>query len=58
MVLIAVGMVGMLFVRLMYQMTNRWRARKIADWDEAQINEEKNSHVRRGDQQYTYFYGY
>ena len=40
MILIAVGMVGMLFVRLMYKMTNRRRDRNIVDWDEAQINEE------------------
>jgi hypothetical protein len=58
MVLIAVGIAGFLFVRIMYQITNRRRARQIATWDETQVAEEKSSEVRRGDQQYTYFYGY
>lgn len=58
MVLIAVGIAGFIFVRIMYQITNRRRARQIATWDETQVTEEKNSQVRRGDQQYTYFYGY
>ncbi|KAJ5611114.1 hypothetical protein N7510_007833 [Penicillium lagena] len=58
MVLIAFGAVGMVFVRVMYQLTNRWRTRKTARWGESEHAAEADSPVRRGDQKYTYIYGY
>jgi hypothetical protein len=58
MILIAVGMVGFLFVRAMYMLENR-RRRKIREtWMQQDFIDEQNSTERRGDQRYTWVYGY
>ena len=58
MILIAVGMVGFLGIRVAYMLENRKRRRIIADWDEDRFLLEQNSTERRGDQRYTWIYGY
>jgi hypothetical protein len=58
MILTAVGMLGFVFVRVMYMLENRKRRKIIADWDEHDFIEEQNSTERRGDQRYTWMYGY
>lgn len=55
--LIAVGMLGFVFVRVMLMAENRRRAAAIADWDELNFEDEACSEVRRGDQRYTFVYG-
>ncbi|KAG7292158.1 hypothetical protein NEMBOFW57_002193 [Staphylotrichum longicolle] len=58
MILIAVGIVGFLFVRAMYMLENR-RRRKIREtWMQQDFVDEQNSVERRGDQRYTWVYGY
>jgi hypothetical protein len=58
MVLIAVGIAGLLSVRLMYMYENRRRAKLRATWDETDYVDEANSTTRRGDQRYTFVFGY
>jgi hypothetical protein len=58
MILIAIGMVGFLFVRGAYMWENRRRRRIIADWDDARFEAEQESRERRGDQRFTWIYGY
>ena len=58
MVLMAVGMVGFLFIRAMYMLENRNRRRAMATWDEQDFMEEQNSTERRGDKRRTWIYGY
>ena len=55
--LIAVNIVGLVFIRGCYMWENRRRAHKTADWTEEQIQAEQESEVRRGDQKYTFVYG-
>lgn len=54
--LLAVGIVGFLFVRLMLMRTNRQRSAKVQDWDETNFEEEAMSEERRGDQRSTFIY--
>jgi len=58
MVLVALGMLGFLFVRGMYMLENRRRRRITATWDEDRYAEEMSSTKRRGDQRLTWIYGY
>lgn len=58
MVLIAVGIFGMAFVRVVYMLTNRQRTKKISVWGENDYKTELESSARRGDQKYTFMYGY
>lgn len=58
MILIAIGMLGFLSVRTIYMFTNRWRQQKIRNWTAAQLIEERESTIRRGDQKYTFVYSY
>ncbi len=58
MILMAVGMVGFTFVRVMYMLENRNRRKVMATWDEHDFIEEENSTERRGDQRRTWIYGY
>jgi MFS family permease len=58
MILIAIGMVGFLFVRAAYMFENRRRRKIIADWDDARFEDEQRSTERRGDQRLTWIYGY
>jgi hypothetical protein len=55
--LLAAGIVGFLFVRVVLMRTNRQRAAVIRDWDEAQFEDEAASEKRRGDQRLTFIYG-
>ncbi|CAJ2509979.1 Uu.00g058790.m01.CDS01 [Anthostomella pinea] len=57
MALMAVGATGLVFVRVMYQLENKKRAREIAAWDEQRFADEANSEERRGDQRMTFMYG-
>jgi len=57
MILIAVGIVGFVFLRVMYVIENKRRKRIIANWDEDRFTEEQQSTERRGDQRYTWIYG-
>ncbi|AEO64589.1 uncharacterized protein THITE_2110885 [Thermothielavioides terrestris NRRL 8126] len=58
MILIAVGMVGFVFIRVMYMLENRRRRKILATWTEENFIEEMSSTERRGDQRYTFIYGY
>jgi hypothetical protein len=58
MILIAVGMVGFGFLRAMYMLENRKRKRIVESWEAARFAEEELSKERRGDQRYTWTYGY
>jgi hypothetical protein len=59
MILVSVGMLGFLAIRGIYMYTDHWRARKIADWDELQLRTENcGGNGRRGDQRWTFVYGY
>ena len=65
MILEVVAMAGFLSIRFVYMWTNRWRRQKIASWTaeqiaefEAGISRLEQSTLRRGDQKYTYIYGY
>ncbi|KAK4160156.1 major facilitator superfamily domain-containing protein [Cladorrhinum sp. PSN259] len=58
MVLAAVGTLGFAFVRVMYVLENRKRRKITATWDEHDYAQERNSEKRRGDQRYTWIYGY
>jgi hypothetical protein len=58
MVLIAVGMVGFLFVRGMYMLENRRRRKIRQTWMPEDFVHEQNTAERRGDQKYTWVYGY
>lgn len=57
MILIAIGMLGFLMMRGVYMWENRWRVRKVMNWSEEQLDEERRSLVRRGDQRWTFVYG-
>ncbi|KAJ5831902.1 hypothetical protein N7474_000213 [Penicillium riverlandense] len=57
-ILIAVGIAGLLGIRFAYMRTNRWRLQKLASTDEATLEAEANADGRRGDQRYTFTYGY
>ncbi|KAL2138423.1 hypothetical protein VTI28DRAFT_6787 [Corynascus sepedonium] len=58
MILSAVGMLGFLFVRTMYMLVNRKRRKITATWTEDDFVNEQASSERRGDQRYTWIYGY
>jgi len=58
MIMSAVGIVGFIFIRLMYLLENKKRRKEIATWDEDRFEEEMNSAERRGDQRRTWIYGY
>ena len=58
MIMSAVGIVGFIFIRLMYLVENKKRRKEIATWDEDRFEEEMNSAERRGDQRRTWIYGY
>ena len=58
MVMSAVGMLGFVFIRVMYMWENKKRRKEIATWDEDRFEEEQNSTERRGDQRKTWIYGY
>ena len=59
MILIAVGIIGFGAVRAVYMYTNRMRAERIRDWDQAQIAaEDRGENERRGDQRWTFVYTY
>ncbi|KAK0634128.1 major facilitator superfamily domain-containing protein [Immersiella caudata] len=58
MIMSVVGMVGFVFIRIMYMLENKKRGKEIATWDEDRFEEEKNSTERRGDQRKTWIYGY
>ncbi|KAK8104982.1 transporter [Apiospora kogelbergensis] len=51
------GACGLVFIRFMYQLENKKRAREIANWDEQRFAEESASQVRRGDQRHTFMFG-
>jgi hypothetical protein len=57
MILMAIGIVGFAVMRVLYMWENRSRAKKIQDWSETQLDEERRSLVRRGDQRWTFVYG-
>lgn len=57
-IIMAVGAVGLVFIRFMYRLENKKRAAKIANWDEADFGAEAASTERRGDQRQTFMYGY
>lgn len=54
----AAGMIGFVFIRVMYMWENKKRRQEIAIWDEDRFEEEQNSTERRGDQRKTWIYGY
>ncbi|KAH6842351.1 major facilitator superfamily domain-containing protein [Chaetomium sp. MPI-CAGE-AT-0009] len=58
MILSAVGMLGFLFVRGAYMFENRKRKKITATWTEDDFINEQASIERRGDQRYTWVYGY
>lgn len=58
MILIAVGMIGFIFIRGMYMLENRKRRKILESWTEENFIDELNSSERRGDQRYTFIYGY
>ncbi|KAK4141786.1 uncharacterized protein C8A04DRAFT_30631 [Dichotomopilus funicola] len=58
MILSAVGMLGFLFVRGMLMLENRRRRKIVAGWTEEDYIREQESTERRGDQRYTWVYGY
>jgi hypothetical protein len=58
MALIAVGITGFLIIRLMYMLENSRRRKIIATWDDDRYIQEQESETRRGDQRYTWIYGY
>lgn len=53
----AFGALGLVFIRTMYMIENRRRAREIATWDVDQLAREAVSQERRGDQRKTFIYG-
>ncbi|KAL0930162.1 allantoate transport protein [Colletotrichum truncatum] len=57
MIIMACGICGLLFLKYMYRLENRKRAREVATWDETQFSEEAVSEERRGDQRRTFVYG-
>lgn len=58
MVLMAVGSLGLVFVRYSYKWENKKRSREIASWDEQDFAAEASSTERRGDQRRTFMYGF
>ena len=58
MILTAVGMLGFLFVRGMYMWENKKRKKITATWTEDDFINEQGNVERRGDQRYTWIYGY
>ncbi|KAI1851512.1 hypothetical protein JX266_002974 [Neoarthrinium moseri] len=56
-VIMAVGAVGLIFIRYMYMLENKRRICEVADWDEARFVAEAASEERRGDQRWTFLYG-
>ncbi|KAK4149609.1 hypothetical protein C8A00DRAFT_46795 [Chaetomidium leptoderma] len=58
MILTAVGMLGFMFIRGMYMLENRKRRKVLATWNEENFIEEQGSAKRKGDQRYTFIYGY
>ncbi|KAF6793454.1 allantoate transport protein [Colletotrichum sojae] len=57
MIIMACGIFGLVFLKYMYRLENKKRAREIATWDEAQFAAEAVSEERRGDQRLTFMYG-
>jgi hypothetical protein len=51
------GMIGLVSIRISYQVTNKKRSRMIEDWNEDRFEEEAHSEARRGDQRFTFMYG-
>lgn len=56
--LLAVGIVGMLSIRLSYYLENQNRIQKAALSDITEIEAENRSTKHRGDQRFTFIYGY
>ncbi|GIZ48523.1 hypothetical protein CKM354_001157700 [Cercospora kikuchii] len=57
MIIMACGICGLVFLKLMYIRENRQRARTTATWDESDYAAEATSEERRGDQKRTFMYG-
>ncbi|TDZ28800.1 Major facilitator-type transporter hxnP [Colletotrichum spinosum] len=57
MIIMACGICGLLFLKYMYRLENKKRAREIRTWDETQFAAEATSVERRGDQRRTFMYG-
>jgi len=58
MVLIAVGILLFILVRVMYMFENKRRRKLISGWDADRFVQEQTNAERRGDQRYTWLYGY
>jgi hypothetical protein len=57
MITMACGICGLVFLKYMYRLENKNRARETANWDGAQFAAEEISTKRRGDQKRTFIYG-
>jgi hypothetical protein len=57
MCIMAFGICGLAFLKVMYKLENKRRAREIASWGDEQFIAEANSMQRRGDQKRTFMYG-
>ncbi|KAF2017894.1 MFS general substrate transporter [Aaosphaeria arxii CBS 175.79] len=57
MVIMASGICGLVFLKIMYKLENKKRAAIISNWDENDFAAEALSEERRGDQRRTFMYG-
>ncbi|KAI9148221.1 putative transporter [Paramyrothecium foliicola] len=53
-IIMACGICGLVFIKFMYRLENKKRAREIANWDDADFTAEAASTERRGDQRRTF----
>jgi MFS family permease len=58
MILVAIGIVGFLFMRGVYMYANYKRRRLVATWTPEQLEEEKRSTTRRGHEKRYFVYSY
>lgn len=58
MAIMAFGACGLMFIRFMYKLENKKRAREIESWTEQDFANEAASEIRRGDQRRTFMYGF